>query len=330
MVRPGDRSGHEHQMSTDCFGLQRDITGKRFYKELEATFQSDIDLIKTEILKRFETEQAFNEVVARAMQVLFVMAQKSKGYNVFAAPREQRVDWISRMSSTMPKMLPTDREQDWAVMTGKVSAVDLDATTRALRLFLSSTFSDTMLERSLFLQDVVPYIKVCASNRGLDFDVSDMHFGNKHEESLPVDSRLAELERCRTESAEFFCFVLLGNMRGPRPALPPIPQLELERLLQLMTEDESSVVLSKYVLDENRLDPQGLPTPEYILIEPKQSVSFDPGSSPLSQEDSVDVSGPVSEQRQKIQSKASNIEEVLRTALKHWPESAAALHDPKR
>jgi hypothetical protein len=308
------------------------ITGKRFYKELEATFQSDIDLIKVEILKIFQTEQAFNEVVARAMQVLFVVAQKSKEYNIFATPREQRVDWISRMSSTNPKMLPRDREQDWAVLTGKVSAVDLDATPRALRVFLSSTFSDTILEWRFFLQDVVPYLKVCARNRGLDFDVSDMRFGNKHEESLPLDTRSAELERCRTESAEVFCLVLLGNMCGPRPVPARVPRLELESLLPLMTADESALVRSRYVLDENQLDPQGLPTPEYILIQPKESVSVDPGNSPFAPEDSgaqprLDISGPFCEQHQNI----ASIEEVLRTAaLKRWQESASALRDPRR
>jgi hypothetical protein len=323
--------------STKCrltvLGSCEIITGKRFYTELEATFQSDIDLIKMEILKIFGTEQAFNEVVARAMQVLFVVAQKSKEYNVFATPREQRVDWISRMSSTNPKMLPRDPEQDWAVMTGKVSAVDFDTTPRALRVFLSSTFSDTVLEWRFFLQDVVPYLKVCARNRGLDFNVSDMRFGNKHEESLPLDTRLAELERCRTESAEVFCLVLLGDLRGPRPAPSRIPQLELENLLQSMTEDKSSMVLSNYVLDENQLDPQGLSTPEYIFIQPNQLVSVDPGRSPSAPKDSggqprLDVAGPISEQHQ---NKASSIEEVLRAgALKRWPESASALHDPKR
>ena len=218
-------------------------------------------------------------------------------------------------------------------MTGKVSAVDLDAAPRALRVYLSSTFSDTVLEWRFFLQDVVPYLKVCARNRGLDFDVSDMRFGNKHEESLSLDCRLAELERCRTESAEVFCLVLLGNMRGPRPAPSRISQLELENLLRLMTEGEKLMVLSKYVLDENQLDPQGLPTPEYVLIQPKESVSVDSGRSALAPEEPggqprLDGCGPDSEQHQ---SKASSIEEALRTAaLKRWPESASALHDPKR
>ena len=180
---------------------------------------------------------------------------------------------------------------------------------------------------------MVPYLKVCACKRGLDFDASDMRFGNKHEESLSLDTRLAELERCRTKSAELFFLVLLGNMRGPRSTPARIPHLELESLLQLMTEDELSLVRAKYVLDENQLDPQGLPTPESILIQPKKSLSVDPASSQLAQEDSggqprLDVSGPVSEQHW---NKASSIEEVLRTAsLKHWPEAAPALHDPKR
>ena len=322
------------------------LEGKRFYEELDATVKSDIDLIRKEILTIFKTVEIFNEVVARAMQVLFVVAQKSKEYDVlatsrrtedkefngFTKPREERVDWISRMSSTNPKMLPRDREQDWAVMTGKVSAVDLDATPRALRVFLSSTFSDTVLEWRFFLQDVVPYLKVCARNRGLDFDVSDMRFGNKDEESLSLDSRLAELERCRRESAELFCLVLLGNMRGPRPPPARIPQLELENLLPLMAEDESSMVRSIYVLDENQLDPHGLPTPEYILKNPMESVSVDSGSTTLAPGHSggqprSDVTGPDSGKHQK----EASIEEVLRrAALKLWPESASALHDPKR
>jgi hypothetical protein len=314
--------------STQCrltvLGSCEIITGKRFYSELEATFQSDIDLIKMEILKIFETEQAFNEVVARAMQVLFVVAQKSKEYNVFATPREQRVDWISRMSSTNPRMLPRDREQDWAVVTGKVSAVDMGATPRALRVFLSSTFSDTVLEWRFFLQDVVPYLKVCARNRGLDFDVSDMRFGNKHEESLPLDTRLAELQRCRTESADVFCLLLLGNMRGPQPAPVRVPRLELEGLLRLMNSDESALVRSRYVLDENQLDSEGSPTPEYVLIQTAESVPFeDSGGQPR-----MDAARSLSEQQQN----KTCLENALRTAaLKCWPDSAAsALNDPRR
>jgi hypothetical protein len=301
------------------------ITGKRFYEELEATVKSDIDLIKTEILQIFGTEQAFNEVVARAMQVLFVVAQKSKEYNVFTTPREQRVEWISRMSSTNPKMLPRDREQDWAVITGKVSAIDLDATPRALRVFLSSTFSDTVLEWRFFLQDVVPYLKVCARNRGLDFDVSDMRFGNKHEESLQLDTRLAELERCRNESADVFCLLLLGDMRGPRSAPVRVPRLELEGLLRLMTPDESALVRSRYVLDENQLDSEGSPTPEYVLIQTAESSPLeDSGVEP-----ELDYAAGFPEQHQ---NNTSGLEHVLRkAALKCWPDSAAfALHDPKR
>jgi hypothetical protein len=315
--------------STKCrltvLGSCEIITGKQFYEELEATFKSDIDLIKTEILKIFGTEQAFKEVVARAMQVLFVAAQKSKEYNVFAMPREQRVDWISRMSSTNPKMLPRDREQDWAVMTGKVSAVDLDATPRSLRVFLSSTFSDTMLEWRFFLQDVVPYLKVCARNRGLDFDVSDLRFGNKHEESLSLDTRLAELERCRNESAEVFCLVLLGDLRGPRSAPRRIPRLELEGMLRLMTADESALVHSRYALDENQLDSAGSPTPEYVLIQTAESgLHEDSGGQPK-----LDAANGFSEQ---YRNEASDLEHVLRTAArKFWRDSAAsALSDPKR
>ena len=192
-------------------------------------------------------------------------------------------------------------------MTGK--AIDLDATPRALRVFLSSTFSDTVLEWRFFLQDVVPYLKVCARNRGLDFDVSDMRFGNKHEESLQLDTRLAELERCRNESADVFCLLLLGDMRGPRSAPVRVPRLELEGLLQLMTSDESALVRSRYVLDENQLDSEGSPTPEYVLIQTVESgPSEDSGGQPKLAAVIV-----FSEQHQNA---ASDLEDVLRTAAR--------------
>jgi hypothetical protein len=314
------------------------ITGKRFYEELEATFESDVGLIKGEILSIFKTEQAFNEVVASAMQVLFVVAQKNKEYPVFATPRAERAEWLARMPSTDPKTLPRDKEQDWAVVTGRMSAVKLDATTRALRVFLSSTFSDTVLEWRFFLQDVVPYLKVCARLRGLDFDVSDMRFGNKLEESLPLDIRLTELGRCGDESADVLCLLFLGNMYGPRPPPARIPKQELEGLLQKMTREEKDFVMDMYVLDENQLDSAGEPTPEYILIQPEELVpSQHKNTVPIpenfegqqNQAEDMALQDSVPTQQQ---SKHTALEQVLRTAaLKLWPAStASSSYDLKR
>jgi hypothetical protein len=280
------------------------IKGKRFYEHLEATFTNDVDLIKKEIINVFKDKDAFNEVVASAMQVLFVVAQKNKEFEALEMPREKRAEWISRMPSTNPKLLDRDREKDWAAMTGKISSLNLDVTPRAMRVFLSSTFSDTLLEWRFFLQDVLPFLKICARNRGLDFDVSDMRFGNKQEESLPLDIRLAELERCRDESADIFYMLLLGNMHGPRSAPLRIPQLELESLLQLMEPAESARVSERYRLDENQLDAECEPSPEYILLESATQ----------------------------YESKQFSLEEALHNAaLKCWPDASASVqHDLRR
>jgi hypothetical protein len=122
-----------------------------------------------------------------------------------------------------------------------------------------------------------------------------------------------------------FCLVLLGSMLGPRSAPGRVPRLELEGLLRLMTADESALVHSRYILDENQLDSEGSPTPEYVLIQTAESgPSEDSGGQPKL----AAVKG-FSEQHQ---NEASDLEHVLRTAArKCWRESSASeLHDPTR
>ena len=286
------------------------IQGKRFYQELEATFESDIVLIKNEILRIFKSEEEFNEVVAGAMpamQVLFISAQKSKEYPALHPPREQRAEWAARMPSTNPQMRPRDKSEDWSVLTGNVSHASLRAAPRAVSVFLSSTFSDTVLEWRFFLQDVVPYLKACARSRGLDFDVSDMRFGNTREESLPLEVRVAELERCSKESAGVFYVLVAGDMRGPRPPPARIPREELEGLMLSMSPEETASVRAAYVLDENQLDFAGRPAPEYVLTE--------------SESTNTEISGSTNKEI----TRAQLGEALRRAALKQWPKAAKIL-----
>ena len=243
------------------------IKGKHFYEELQATVEKDIALIRTEIIQIFKSEKDFNEVVAQAMQTLFVVAQKSKKLPDMWPPRSQRAEWSSRMESKNPNIIPRDREQDWSIISGNASGASLRVTQHGLILFLSSIFSDTKLELNYAFQDVFEYVKECARNRGLDFNVSDMRFGNTHEESLPLEVRIAELERCAKESAGVFYVLVAGTMRGPTPAPARIPKAELESLLRLMDPEDSGSVRASYVLDENQLDSEGQSAPQYVLTE---------------------------------------------------------------
>lgn len=62
-------------MSSGCrltvIGSCDKITHKNFYEKIVATNESDVALIKVEILVIFKSVEVFNEVVANAMQVLF-------------------------------------------------------------------------------------------------------------------------------------------------------------------------------------------------------------------------------------------------------------------
>ena len=50
------------------------ISGKDFYQNMDATMKEDVPKIKAEIIHIFSTVEKFNDIVAAAMQVLFLAA----------------------------------------------------------------------------------------------------------------------------------------------------------------------------------------------------------------------------------------------------------------
>ena len=100
------------------------IQREQLCQELEATFESDIILIKNDALRIFNSEEEFNKVVSElcAMQNLFITPQKSKEYPALLPPRELRAEWAARIPLTDPRMQPRDKSEDWSVLAGNVSA----------------------------------------------------------------------------------------------------------------------------------------------------------------------------------------------------------------
>ena len=248
------------------------VESKNFFETMKATVEKDIPAIKAAIkilVKSDDESQAahcFNNVVSRAMEVLFVQAHKDRVCNLFCGKaRAVRDDWGQRMKFVSPEHQPRDREKDWAVLTGQAETVQVTGS-RTVRVLLLSTQMDTVLEWSYFLQDCAQYLRDCARERGLDLILSDMRNGSKEEDALPVDALAAELKCCMDSSAGLACLAILGSKYGFRPAPARIPKAEFEALVKMMSDDNATLCNEAYEVDRNRV-----PVPDYVLVKDQRS-----------------------------------------------------------
>ena len=84
--------------------------------------------------------------------------------------------------------------------TAHTDDAENSATSRQIRVFLSSTFRDFMEERDLLVKRVFPELRRKARERGVELVEVDLRWGITEEESrqgkvLPIC--LAEINRCR-------------------------------------------------------------------------------------------------------------------------------------
>ncbi|CAH1801106.1 unnamed protein product [Owenia fusiformis] len=139
-----------------------------------------------------------------------------------------------------------------------------DNTSNIVRIFLSSTFTDTVAERNILLEKAYPELRQFCAEHGLDFQVVDMRWGVR--DAMTSDHHttelcLNEIYNCqRLSMGPNFC-LLLGGRYGTRPLPAKIEGLLLKTIEKFAKEDDIKVSL----IDEwYHLDSNAVP-PEYIL-----------------------------------------------------------------
>ena len=126
---------------------------------------------------------------------------------------------------------------------------------RELRFFLSSTFTDTEVERNLVMEDIIPFLKQCGEP--IDVSVhaaSEMRWGIRSAASARHETAaicMEEIHRCQKDSGGVSYVVLLGDRYGFRPFPAVIAKDELPLLLNNMSTEGQEAVTEWYVLDEN-------------------------------------------------------------------------------
>ncbi|CAM4823526.1 unnamed protein product [Rotaria magnacalcarata] len=112
---------------------------------------------------------------------------------------------------------------------------------KVVRVFVSSTFSDTLSERDSLIDTVFPKLKdYCREKYGLEFQYSDMRWGIQNESADnhgEVEICLNEIKLCQKYSVATNFVVLLSHRYGSRPTPASIRASLFEQLHQIISSD---------------------------------------------------------------------------------------------
>ncbi|KAH8361900.1 hypothetical protein KR200_007131 [Drosophila serrata] len=120
---------------------------------------------------------------------------------------------------------------------------------KIVRIFTSSTFTDTTMERNTLMAKCYPRIKdYCREKHGLEFQVVDMRWGVRDEatdDHMTTELCMREIKNCQRLSMGPNFIVFLGQKYGYRP----IPTYIVSSELALICEELTSMGVDRALLD---------------------------------------------------------------------------------
>ncbi|XP_064619858.1 NACHT and WD repeat domain-containing protein 2-like [Lineus longissimus] len=146
------------------------------------------------------------------------------------------------------------------ILSGKVGDLP-QIPSKIVRIFISSTFSDTTEERNYLMEHVYPQLqKYCMAKYGLEFQVVDMRWGIMEEaqdDHMTSNICLKEIETCQRLSIGPNFVVLLGNKYGYRPFPVCISEDEFDLIVAALLEEgiDIDVLVKWFHHDENAVPP---------------------------------------------------------------------------
>ncbi|XP_032219851.2 uncharacterized protein LOC5519197 [Nematostella vectensis] len=134
---------------------------------------------------------------------------------------------------------------------------------KIVRIFTSSTFTDTSVERNTLMERIYPRIKQFCQQHGYEFQVVDMRWGVRDESTddhLTSELCMRELRACQELSTGPNFITFLGQKYGYRPFPPKIPATEFENLLSAVSNVEDQQLLRHWFRRDDNIVPA-----EYLL-----------------------------------------------------------------
>ncbi len=127
---------------------------------------------------------------------------------------------------------------------------------KTFRLFISSTFSDFLTERSILNEEVFPIIDYYCQSQGYNFQLIDLRWGVNNESALnqnTLDICLDEVKRCRTLSPKPNFLLMTGERYGWIPLPATISKEDFEAIIVVASAEEYSILKKWYIYDENEI-----------------------------------------------------------------------------
>jgi hypothetical protein len=149
--------------------------------------------------------------------------------------------------------------------------------TKIFRVFVSSTFTDMQMERSILQRDAFPRLERYCEENGAKFQAVDLRWGVNEESQLnqkTLQICFNEIARCQKISPKPNFVILLGEKYGWQPIPEIIPEEEMTAILKVLSEDDKKLLIKWYWLDENAvpaeyiLQPRSEDLKEYFSWEP--------------------------------------------------------------
>ncbi|OWF44316.1 NACHT domain- and WD repeat-containing protein 1-like [Mizuhopecten yessoensis] len=169
------------------------------------------------------------------------------------------------MKMTGEKTVPSvnlTRTSSSPILNGDVS-IEVPSTSKIVRIFTSSTFTDTMHERNTWMTEAYPKLRSYCQSRGYEFQVVDMRWGIREDASddhTTFDLCMTELKLCQQLSTGPNFISLLANKYGYRSPPRTIAVDEFQILLGGVENEEIKALLTKWYLRDDNAVP-----PEYVL-----------------------------------------------------------------
>eukprot|EP00045_Choanoeca_perplexa_P016407 m.221485 g.221485 ORF g.221485 m.221485 type:complete len:1613 (-) comp17250_c0_seq2:36-4874(-) len=166
--------------------------------------------------------------------------------------------------NTKPAMLSSEHE---ASLLSMDLAAELPQDKRVVKIFTSSTFTDTAHERNALMLDVYTYLREFCQCLELGFEVVDMRWGVR--ELASNEHRSAELceqqvLRCLQASASVAFVTLIGDKYGWRPFPRHIPCEEFASIQAHLARNNASGAGQKLLTTWFALDNNAVPA-EYVV-----------------------------------------------------------------
>nr|XP_022300895.1 NACHT and WD repeat domain-containing protein 2-like [Crassostrea virginica] len=132
-------------------------------------------------------------------------------------------------------------------------------TTKMIRLYISSTSTDTENERNSWMAKAYPKIKEHCFSKGYEFQVLDMRWGvcnQATDDHMTPELCLHELEKCQTLSKGPTFVSLIAQRYGHRLLHRMVNEKEFRKIQSAVTEQSDLAHISRwYLLDENAIPP---------------------------------------------------------------------------